>query len=314
MPGKLVTFGETMGLFQARDIGRLRTGAACRVSVGGAEANVAMAAARLGAPAIWCGRLGTDSLGDLVEQTLRAADVQTVIARDRAPTGIMVKHERFGGDVHVDYHRAASAGSRITPADVPESALAESAVVHTTGITPAVSAGARETVFDVLDRAARRGVAVSFDVNFRSKLWTRDAARPVLTEILRRSDIVFAGVEEAELMLGERLDPTEAAHAMARISGAREVIIKRGAEGCTALVDGQVCSVPAPVVPVIDLVGAGDAFVGAYLAERLAGAPVEHRLATAVAVGALAVATPGDCENLPSREDLESLSRRDVHR
>ncbi|HEY9519588.1 MAG TPA: 50S ribosomal protein L11 methyltransferase, partial [Gemmatimonadales bacterium] len=76
------------------------------LDLGSGSGILAIAAARLGAPAIWCGRLGRDSLGDLVEQTLRAAEVQTVIVRDSAPTGIMVKHERFGGDVHVDYHRA----------------------------------------------------------------------------------------------------------------------------------------------------------------------------------------------------------------
>lgn len=314
MGTKLLTFGETMGLFQARDIGRLRTGADCRVGVGGAEGNVAIAAARLGTPAIWCGRLGRDSLGDLVEQTLRAADVQTVITRDTAPTGIMVKHERFGGYAHVDYHRAGSAGSRIEPTDVPDTALAEASVVHLTGITPALGASARKTVFDVLDRASLADLTVSFDVNFRSKLWTGDEARPVLKDILERSDIVFAGVDEAELVLGRRLDPIAAAHALARLSGAREVIIKRGAEGCTAVVEEQVYAAPATVVPVIDLVGAGDAFVGGYLAERQAGAPVETRLATATAVGALAVATLGDCENLPTREDLAALDRQDVHR
>lgn len=314
MADKLLTFGETMGLVQARDIGRLRTGADCRVSVGGAEGNVAIAAARLGAPTIWCGRVGRDSLGDLIEQTLRSAGVQAVITRDSAPTGIMVKHERFAGDVHVDYHRAGSAGSRIEPGDVPDSALAESSVVHTTGITPALGANARRTVFAVLDRAGTAGLAVSFDVNYRRKLWSEETARPVLKDLLQRSDIVFAGAEEAELVLGERLDPVESAQALARLSGAREVIIKLGAQGCVAVVEEQVYSAPAPVVPVVDLVGAGDAFVGAYLAERLAGRPVEKRLATAVAVGALAVAAPGDCENLPAREDLESFDRRDVHR
>lgn len=314
MREKLAAFGETMGLLQAREIGVLRTGADCRVSIGGAESNVAIAAARLGAPTIWCGRVGRDALGDLIERTLRAEGVQTVITRDAAPTGIMVKHERFASDVHVDYHRRGSAGSRICSSDVPDSVLAESAILHLSGITAALSPGAREAVFDVLDRAGRSGITVSFDVNFRSKLWTAAGARPVLRDILGRADIVFAGVEEAELLLGSQLAPSDAASALADASGAREVVIKRAAQGCTALVDGQVWSVPAVQVRVVDPVGAGDAFVGAYLAERLAGAPAEKRLETAVAVGALAVAAPGDCENLPERAHLDSIDGADVSR
>lgn len=314
MAGTLLAFGETMGLVQTGEIGLLRTGAPCRVSIGGAESNVAIAAARLGAATVWCGRVGPDALGDLVERTLRAEGVTAVVARDAAPTGLMVRHERFAGDVHVDYHRAGSAGSRIRPADIPDELLAGAGVVHLTGITPALGTGARETVLDVLDRAERLGVPVCFDVNFRSKLWTADEARPVLIEILRRCDIVFAGAEEAELLLGERLEPAEAAAALARAARSAEAIVKLGAQGCTALVDGREWSLPAPEVTLVDAVGAGDAFVGAYLAERITGAPAPDRLATAVAVGALAVAAPGDCENLPTRADLAALGAHDIRR
>ena len=305
----LLTFGETMGLVAAEGIGPLEHAHGFRLGIGGAESNVAIGVAQLGQPATWIGRVGRDATGDLIERRLRAEGVDAIVIRDSSFTGLMVRHRRTGALQHVDYHRAGSAGSRLGPSDIPVDALRSARILHVTGITPALSDSARAAVFQAVETARAAGVAVSVDVNHRAKLWSRFDAAPVLLDLLSRADIIFAGPEEAAIVVD---DPPLAG--LARL-GAAEVIVKDGGRGCTAVLDGESFTVPALAVTVVDPVGAGDAFVAGYLADRLAGAAPAARLETAIAAGAYAVTLPGDCEGLPSRDDLAALrSAEDVVR
>lgn len=297
----VLTFGETMGVVAADTIGRLQHARGFSFGIGGAESNVAIGVARLGGSATWLGRVGADATGDLIEHRLRAEGVNAIVMRDPSFTGLLVKHRRTGSLLHVDYHRAGSAGSRLTPADIPASTVREAGILHVTGITPALSTSARAAVFHAVETARAAGVAVSLDLNYRAKLWSRFDAAPVLRDLASRADIVFAGPDEAALVVDG--PPVEELAAL----GASEVVVKDGARGCSALIDGVQHRLPALPVSVVDPVGAGDGFVAGYLAERLAGAEAATRLATAVAAGAFAVTVPGDCEGLASREDLALL-------
>jgi 2-dehydro-3-deoxygluconokinase len=305
----LFTFGETMGLVAADGIGSLEYARSFSFGIGGAESNVAIGVARLGQRATWLGRVGRDATGDLIERRLRAEQVRTLALRDEAFTGLMLKFRRSGEYLHVDYHRAGSAGSRLAPADIPAAELESASIVHVTGITPALSNSARAAVFQAVETARAAGVIVSVDVNYRAKLWSRFDAGPVLRDLVSRVDVAFASPDEAALFV-DRSAPVDGLAAL----GPREVVVKDGARGCEALIDGTRFSLPALPVRVVDPVGAGDAFVAGYLAERLAGAPPEDRLRTAVAAGAFAVTVPGDCEGLPSRAELEAFRQGDVNR
>lgn len=304
----LLTFGETMGVVIADQQGELGTVRSFSVGIGGAESNVAMAAARLGVSASWVGRVGPDSVGALVARRVAAAGVHTIAVRDAAFTGIMMRYRPVGASIHVDYHRAGSAGSHLCPDDVDEELVRDAGLLHVTGITPALSDSARVTVDHAVDVARAAGVPVSLDVNYRAKLWSHEAARPVLGGLASRADVLFAGLDEAQLVLGtEDRDPSALVRGLADL-GPREVVIKDGARGCTALLDGVELVEPAVAVMVVDPVGAGDAFVAGYLAERLARTPAPDRLRTAVRCGAYAVGVPGDCETVPTRQQLSVLA------
>ncbi|MEV6637197.1 sugar kinase [Actinoplanes sp. NPDC051470] len=294
----LFTFGETMGLVAADGIGLLEYARSFSFAIGGAESNVAIGVARLGGRATWLGRVGRDATGDLIANRLRHEGVTTHAIRDDAFTGLMVRYRRTGALTHVDYHRAGSAGSRLSPADLPAS-FSDIDILHVTGITPALSAGARAAVFQAVEQARADGVTVSVDVNYRAKLWSRFDAAPVLRDLVTRADIAFAGPDEAALFVGDG-DPVAGLAGL----GPAEVVVKDGARGCAALIEGRRYEVPALAATVVDPVGAGDAFVAGYLADRMAGAAAGPRLRTAIAVGAFAVTTPGDCEGLPYRDDL----------
>ena len=307
-PPGLLTFGETMGLVAASGVGTLEYARGFTFGIGGAESNVAIGAARLGAPVTWIGRVGQDATGDLIVRRLQAERVHAIAIRDQSFTGLMVRHRRAGAVLQVDYHRAGSAASRLTPADVPDALVRGAAILHVTGITPALSPSARQTVRHAVDVAKAAGVTVSVDINYRSKLWDRDTAGPVLRDLAARADILFAGIDEARLVLGSRTtDTAELAQRLAAL-GPREAIVKAGEQGCTAVIDTNTLEQPAVPVTVLDPVGAGDAFVAGYLAEHLAGADAATRLRTAAATGAYAVTVPGDCELLPTRAELRAAA------
>ncbi|MFC8567883.1 sugar kinase [Streptomyces sp. NPDC057245] len=312
--GGLVTFGESMGRVSADQIGLLDLCRSFTLSVGGAESNVAIAAARLGADATWAGRLGDDSVGDTIERRLRTEGVRSRITRDSGFTGLMVCTRRTNAGIRVDYHRAGSAGSRLTWDDIGDDLIREASVLHVTGITPALGDSARDTTLRAVRAARAAGVTVSVDVNYRSKLWAPHRAAPVLRELVAAADLVFAGPEEAGLVLGAQddgpahaCDPLGRARALTAL-GPRDAVVKDGPRGCAAVLGGREYVRAAVPVRTVDPVGAGDAFVAGYLAELLAGGDAGTRLTTATRAGAYAVTVPGDCEGLPFRHELDSFA------
>jgi len=307
--GRVVTLGETMALLRAETPAPLAHVHELALGIGGAESNLAIALARLGTPVSWVGRVGADSLGERVLRELRAEglDVHGTVDPD-APTGLMIKERRTSDTVKVWYYRSGSAGSRLTPEDVAPGLIEEAALLHVTGISLALSDSARETVLTAVARARAAGVPVSFDVNHRASLWRDRDAAAAYREVAACATMVFAGEDEARLLTGA--DETASAADLARsiaALGPHQVLIKLGAEGCLALVDGTEHRQAAVPVRVVDTVGAGDAFVAGYLAELVADLPVAERLRTAVTTGAFACLTPGDWEGMPRRHELALL-------
>ncbi|WP_219819409.1 sugar kinase [Pseudoclavibacter sp. AY1F1] len=302
----IVTIGEALGLVLARRAGGFDLQSEAEMSFGGAESNVAIAAARLGAESAWIGRLGDDAIGNRIRRTLRAEQVQLHATIDPdAPTALMIKDRPRPGHSRVTYYRHGFAGSRITPADVPNAVVTSADVLHVTGISLALSDSAAETVLSAVRLARERGVTVSFDVNHRSKLWSAEQAAPRYRELVALSDIVFAGDDEAAMIVGGGT-PLGQARALQAL-GPTQVLIKRGEHGASG-VDGELeLEVPAYRVDVVDTVGAGDAFAAGYLVELTRGGTLEQRLLTAAACGACACRSDGDWESQPSWGDVQGL-------
>lgn len=312
----VLTYGETMGLVGGERIGPLRLGGPMRLSMAGAESTVAIGVARLGGSARWVGVVGDDEVGALITRVLRAEGVQAdgVAVAGDVPTGLMIKERRSALVSRVHYYRRGNAGSRLAPAHVRPEDVAAATILHLSGITPALSATARDAVFAALELAGSAGTTVCVDLNHRSALWPADEARPVLADMVARADIVLATAEEAALLTGE---PTPgAADAARRLGGLgpRLAVVKRGADGAMACDDGQIMDVAPYPAEVVDPVGAGDAFAAGLLADLALGRPVEQALRTAAAVAAVGVACPGDWEGLPTRAELRQHGGDDVVR
>jgi 2-dehydro-3-deoxygluconokinase len=304
----VVTFGETMALMTPEGVGPLIHTPLLRLGIGGAESNVAIGLQRLGTASAWLGRVGSDSLGDLVVRELTAEGLQVHAVRDdSAPTGLMIKERRTPMNQRVWYYRRGSAGSRLQPDDLPIRLVGSARLLHVSGITPALSATAAATVWSAVSAAREAGIPISFDINYRSALWSPVAAAAVCRDLVAQSHIVFAGEDEAAMLVG----PGSAAELADRLRqlGPPQVVIKRGEEGCTAVVDDVRYEQSALAVPVVDTVGAGDAFVAGYLHEYLRGAAAPVRLLAAVRNGAFACLSPGDWEGMPRHFELDLLQR-----
>ena len=311
----VLTFGETM--LALRCPGPLEQGGGATTAVAGAESNVAVGLARLGHRAAWAGRVGADEPGRLILRTLRGegVDVTHAVADDSAPTGAMLRERRVADLARVHYWRAGSAASRTTPRDLEPALSDGTRVLHLTGITCALGDGPRDAVRAAAEHAHARGRTVALDVNHRARLWSRATAAGVLRPLLPYVDVLIASDDELPVVAG---DPGETGGAgdegeAARIasllsSGVGEVVVKRGAGGAEVHgPDGLFETAAALDVPVVDTVGAGDAFCAGYLSGLLDGLGPAERLHRGTVLGGFAVATAGDWEGLPHRDELGLL-------
>lgn len=303
----VVTIGETMALLDSTRYGPLQHTHTMRLGIGGSESNVAIALRRLGTDSTWIGRVGSDPLGDLIVREITGEGVTVVAIRDpEAPTAIMLKERRTSSDSRIWYYRRGNAGSRLCAGDIDPAIVRGAALLHVTGISFALSEDMSEAIFEAIRVAKDAGVTVSFDLNYRSSLWSRAEAADAYRRIVPHTDLIFASDDEAAILAGASGDPVHLAERLVAL-GAGEVIIKLGAKGAVAVVDGAIYRREAVPVTVVDTVGAGDAFVAGYLADYLLGEDVPTRLSTAVAVGTYVCTVDGDWEGSPRRADLALL-------
>lgn len=289
VPGPVVlAVGETMAMVAPVAGESLAESVTFRLDAGGAESNVAAHLAALGVSAAWFSRLGDDALGRRILRQLaeRGVDVSIVVSDPHHRTGLYVKDPGHG----VRYYRADSAASHLSPDDVALVPLAGVRMLHVSGITAAISVSAHAFLETLISTARDAGVLVSFDVNHRAALWDAERASTVLEELARRADIVFVGRDEAEGLWGT-VRPDEV---RARFPEVPELVVKDGEVGATTFCEEGEVFEPSEVVEIVDVVGAGDAFAGGYLAARLAGASVRERLRAGHQRAALTLQTTGD--------------------
>jgi 2-dehydro-3-deoxygluconokinase len=312
---EVVTLGECLASFVAADAGPLAEARGFTRHIAGAEANVAVGLARLGHAVAYIGRVGGDGFGTAILRALRGEgiDVRHLTIDDSARTGVMFRERRVLGAMDVVYHRAGSAGSRLTPEDVvravDDGVFEGIRWLHLTGITPALSDTARAATTRALEEGRRTGATVSLDVNMRRRLWSDEQAAPLLRDLASRVDVVFGSTDELALIAGADLDsePEQLVAAVAA-TGPRTVVVKLGRDGALGR-DGET-SLAEPgiaVTDVVDPVGAGDAFCAGFIAGRLDGVDLTTALRMGNACGALAVAASGDQSGLPDRGELARL-------
>lgn len=296
----IVSIGEAMVSFVCRDDQHHYVAVTA-----GAESNVAVGMARLGCTARWVSRLGDDSLGGLVEESIAAAGVELAVVRDPArPTGVMTKHIA-GSDTRSQYYRSESAARLLSIDDLGR--VGRARWLHTTGITPALSASAASMVEAILERRSAHGGRVSFDVNYRSALWPDTAtAAEALLPLSRRADVVFVGDDEAESLFGTS-DTTELADLILRRDD-QELVLKRGPGPASVITGDGESSVSTLPADVVEVTGAGDAFAAGFLAGTCFDWPTISRLQLGHLMASRVVGVLEDVPPEFTQAELGSLS------
>jgi 2-dehydro-3-deoxygluconokinase len=332
--GRIACFGEMLLRLSAPDGELLLQSGRLLAHFGGAEANVAVSLARLGHHARSLTVLPDNPIGEAAAGELRRHGVDLEFVARRP--GRMGLYFLTPGEVlrpsEVLYDRVGSAFAEMGPEGYDfVAALAGCDWLHLSGITPAVSEKAAAAALAAVREAARLGVKVSFDGNYRAKLWAAwgGEARPVLRELVAHAEILFGDDRDIALVLGrsfDHLDPI--ARRTAAAEAAFETFPKLKRVVCTVRHEPAVrrqrlsgflaarqgvCTTPEiDLEAVVDRIGAGDAFAAGVLHGVIQGMADERALRCGLAAAAFKHSIRGDFN--PARaEDIEAaLADRDL--
>jgi 2-dehydro-3-deoxygluconokinase len=274
---RIVGFGEAMLRLTVRGGGAIETATTLDCSVGGAELNACIAAARAGMPATWVSALPDDPLARLVRRHVRANGVDAeILTVEQARLGLyFLEMAPPPRPLRITYDRKGSAFALLDPDRIDwPSLLGPDVCLLLTGITPPLGNGPRKAVEDALAAARDAGALVALDVNYRSALWSREEASRWLSAVLPEVDVLSAGPDdlsatglEGEDPLAEAVRRFELRAAVStskrRVDDAMEIELR------VVTPDGEHHAQAR--AGVVDPIGAGDALFGTFLAHLPGG-------------------------------------------
>ena len=268
---------------------------------GGAPANVAVAAARLGLSAAFIGKVGADLHGRFLKSVLEkeGVDCRGLILDPESPTTLAFVELLPGGERDFAFHRKGCGDTRLRPDELPWELIRGAKVLHI-GTLSLTDEPVGAATFHALALAREGGTTVSCDVNYRAPLWEAEGEfRAACALLLPKVDWLKVSEEEAALLTGET-DPAAAAAALRKRYSLQHLAVTLGEKG--AILDGTF--LPAFPAKAVDSTGAGDSFWGAYLYALLRGLPDPGRFACAAA--ACCVEKRGAIPAMPDRAAVEA--------
>jgi fructokinase len=311
--GKIIALGEVVAdIYRDESASEIELPFTARP--GGAPANVAVAAARLGEEAAFVGSVGEDLFGDFILRALRAEGVDTAAVRRCEPptrTSLAFVEISEDGDRSFTFYRSDPAADELLgPEDVSEELLSGASFVNFGSILLIKDPG-RSAIHRAAKLAQDLDIPTAFDVNFREHLWPSiEAARETVDPLFDLSTVVKLGDDELSPLLG--VEGVEEAAEILIGRGVPLVLISRGAEGAFYATREFIGGVPAFEVVVVDATGAGDAFFAAalvHLSDDPGYLSDEERVREAAlrgsAGGALACTDYGAMRALPTKDELE---------
>jgi 5-dehydro-2-deoxygluconokinase len=281
-------------------------------SLGGSPTNVAVAAARLGRRAAVITKVGNDGFGVYVRRALAEFGVDTRwVGTDPLLPTPLVFCEIFPPDrFPVYFYREPKAPDmNIAREELDLGAIAAAPVFWTTG-TGLSDEPSRTATLAALDARGRRDITIH-DLDHRHHLWRAgDDPRRWAGEAAKRATVVVGNTDEVEMATGTR-DPRAGALALLEL-GATIAIVKRGSEGVYARTPHEEITVRAMEIPVLNGLGAGDAFGGALCHGLLAGWPLQRTLEAANAAGAIVASRLACADAMPTLAEVETVLTRKV--
>jgi 2-dehydro-3-deoxygluconokinase len=329
----VVTFGEAMIRLSPPHFERLEQANSLDLRIGGGELNVAVGVSRLGLRSTWVSRLPNNALGKLMENRVRQAGVDTsnLIWSGEGRVGLYFLE--FGAAPRASsvlYDRAHSAISAVKPGEIDWGRVVHGARwFHTSGITPALSDTAAAVTLEALKAAKQAGVTVSYDLNYRSKLWPPNKAQAVQEPMMEFVDVLMTTEEDTKVVFKIAASGLGDDKGFAEVSGEsyRDVagqlqekfkfkavaitlrenpLVWRNTWTAIAYADGQYFDDVKYELEVVDRLGAGDAFSAGFIYGYLTKRSYADALRYGNAFGALKHSVPGDF-NWATLQEVEGL-------
>lgn len=336
MSKKVVVFGEIMLRLSTPGNLRFSQLESFDATYGGGESNVGVSLAHFGVDVSYVTKVPDNPIGQCAINHLRRFGVNTdFVARGGERLGIyfleMGAAQRAS---KVVYDRSRSSISEADREDFDWAGIFKDADwFHWTGITPAVSDKAAACVRDACQKAREMGLTISCDLNYRKKLWTRDKARQVMSDLMQYVDVSIGNEEDASDVFGISAAKTDVTKGKLDVEGyhsvARQLVDKFGfkytaitlRESISAshngwsglLFDGRdfFKGPKFDIIPIVDRVGGGDSFAAGLIYSLLENKPPQEAVNFAVAASCLKHTVPGDF-NLVTVDEVEKLAQGDA--
>jgi 2-dehydro-3-deoxygluconokinase len=334
--GVIACFGELLLRLTAPGRELLLQNGRLDVHVGGAEANVAVALARLGHETAMISRVPGNALGEAAAGYLRRYGVSTAgVSTGPGRMGLYFLSPGAGlRPSDILYDREASSFALAEADDFGWDALLDGAdLLHLSGITPALGRGPAQAAIAAAQAARANGISVSFDGNYRAQLWEKWEGDPAgtLSRIVAEADIMFGNHRDISLLLdrdfsgeGEarRREAAEAMFAefpnLRLIASTARHVTDADTHRISARIDGRDGAAQTDetvVAGIVDRIGAGDAFAAGILHGMRAGFDLEATVKTGLALTCLKHSLAGDASLFAQRDiDAFLAGERDVRR
>jgi len=314
----VVTFGEAMIRLSPSHFQRLEQTRSLDLNVGGAELNVAVGVSRFGMKSAWISKLPKNGLGYLIKDRAQefGVDCSHIVWSDQGRTGIYFLE--LGSSPRASsvlYDRSGSAISMVKPGEVDWTKIfTGSKHFHVSGITPALSASAAEATIEALKAARKAGCTVSYDLNYRKKLWTPADAKRIQEPMMTDVDILITTEEDTNVVFGiKEKDYETVAEKLAQtfkfkivaITLREDISVWRNNWTAIAYQDGKIIRDRTYEVEIVDRVGAGDSFTAGFLYGWLKLKDIEKGVKYGNAFSALKHTLPGDF-NWCTLEEVEA--------
>ena len=332
MAKRIITFGEIMMRLNPESYLRFSQAAKFEATYAGGEANVAVSLANYGMNAAFVSKVPAHDIGQCAVNALRTYGVDTThMVRGGKRLGLyFVEKGASQRPSKVIYDRADSAIAQAVPADFDWDAIFEGADwFHWTGITPALGGNLPQICLEACKAAKAKGITISCDLNYRNKLWTREEARKVMSELVKYVDVCIANEEDAKDVFGIQAENTDISSGKLNhegyISVARQISEQFGCKQVAITLrsslsafdndwagmlytDGQAYFSPTYRIHIVDRVGGGDSFGGGLIYSLLTEKAPQDAINFAVAASCLKHSIEHDF-NLVTVAEVENLAK-----